>query len=315
MTRKTVDLQSFMANQPIDRELFKYKSSLYPADKLGISERYGSVYTYILDWHKGKYSFLSEGLKSLMGYDDQFVAKGMEAFFQIIHPDDIRPFQRITSKWMEILLGKPEGEFNRYTANFNFRVKSNYGSYINLLQQPVYVSLDRKGNLIYETGILTDISRYRNDGNISLLLLDPDQKPLLEYYPKEDFMPKIGAVRQKMLHLKRLSLSTDNHWFRTVQKVVYDNIANEKLDVHLICRKLNISRSNFYKKLNKVSGLNPTQLIKTCRLMEALPLLSTPDYTVSEVAWKTGFKSHSYFSRNFRKLFGCTPSQYRRQVK
>lgn len=304
-----------MAKQPIDKELFKYKSSLYPADKLGISEQYGSIYTYILDWHKAEYSFLSEGLKRLTGYDEQFMAKGMEAFFQIIHPDDIGPFQRITSKWMEILLGKTEEEFNAYSANFNYRIKSNYGSYINFLQQPVYVSLDRKGNLIYEAGILTDITRYKNDGNISMLILDPDQKPLLEYYPKEDFMPKIGAVRRKMLHLTRLSLSTENHWYRTVQKVIYDNIANEDLDVCFICRELNMSRSNFYKKLKKVSGFYPTQLIKTYRLTEALSLLSTPDYPVSEVAWKTGFKSHSYFSSCFRKEFDCTPSQYRIQVK
>jgi len=314
MNRDNFDLRSFIAKQPIDKELFKYKKSLYPAEKLGITEKHGNIYTYILDWHEAKYSFLSEGFKKLTGYNDQMIALGIEALFQVIHPDDAQPLQRMISKWMEVLLGRPEDEFNSYTANFNFRIMKNNGAYINLLQQPVYVSFDIKGNLIYEAGILTDITRYRNDGNISLLILGPDYTPLFEYYPKEDFMPQIGEIRQKMLDLENLSLTTDNSWYRKVQKIIYDNISNENLDVGMICQELNISRSKFYRKLEKVSDLKPGRLIKVYRLLESLTMLSAQDYSVSEIAWKTGFQSHSYFSSCFQDHFGCTPSQYRVQV-
>lgn len=315
MKNQPFDLRHFIATQPIDKELFKYKESLYPNELLKVYGLHHGIYTYILDWQSGTYSFLSEGIKKLTGFNEADLSGGLESLFRMLHPKDVDPLQRIISKWMEVLLGKPEDELNSYTANFNFRIRNIQGSYINLLQQPVYVRLDKKGNLVYEAGILTDISRYRNDGNISLLILDPTQVPLLEYYPKEDFMPGIGAVRQKIIDLNRYSLSTENDWHRSVQKIIHDNIDNENLDVEMMCRELKISRSKFYRKLKDVSDMKPGRLIKLYRLLESLSILSTQDYSVSEVAWKTGFQSHSYFSSCFREYFGCSPTQYRVQVK
>jgi AraC-like DNA-binding protein len=314
MNQESFDVRSFIAKQPIDKELFRYKKSLYPTDIPGITDKYGNIYTYILDWHTGTYAYLSDGLKKLTGYDGHENELSIEILFEVIHPDDAHSLQKMISKWMEVLLGKPEDEFNRYTANFNFRIRKNTGAYMNLLQQPVYVSFDKTGSLVYEAGILTDISRYKNDGNISLLILDPDHVPLLVYYPKEDFMPKIGELRQKVLDLERQSISSEDIWFRQVQKIISDNLTNESLDVDMICSELKISRSKFYRKLNNVSGMKPGRLIKIYRLLESLPLLSAREYSVSEIAWKTGFQSHSYFSRSFRYQFGCTPSQYRFQV-
>jgi AraC-like DNA-binding protein len=315
MNQESFDVRTFIANQPIDKELFRYKKSLYPAEIPGLTDRYGTIYTYILDWHQGTYAYLSEGLKKLTGYDGQESELGIEILFEIIHPDDAQSLQKMISKWMEVLLGKPEDEFNRYTANFNFRIRKSNGAYMNLLQQPVYVRFDKTGSLVYEAGILTDITRYKNDGNISLLILDPDHTPLLEYYPKEDFMPQIGELRQKILHLEKIPLSAETSWFRKVQKIISENLGNENLDVEMICSELKISRSKFYRKLNSVSGLKPGRLIKIYRLLESLPLLSAREYSVSEIAWKTGFQSHSYFSRSFRDQFGCTPSEYRIQVR
>jgi AraC-like DNA-binding protein len=314
MDHEYFDLRKFIANQPIDKELFKYKENLYPIEKLGLTVRKSSIYTYILDWQEATYSFLSRGIRELTGYNDDKIKLGIETLFQVIHPDDADPLQRMISKWMGVLLGKPEDEFNRYTANFNFRIKKHDGVYINLLQQPVYVSFDKKGNIVYEAGILTDISRYKNDGNMSLLILDPDHIPLIEYYPKEDFMPHIGVIRQQILNLERLLLSTDKSWYRKVQKVINENISNENLDVEMICQELKISRSKFYRKLREIDGLKPGQLIKTYRLLGALSMLSVQDLSISEIAWKTGFQSHSYFSSCFRDHFGCTPTQYRVQV-
>jgi AraC-like DNA-binding protein len=314
MNRKNFDVRSFIAKQPVDMELFRYKEALYPVEIPGITGKYGNIYTYVLDWHQGTYAYLSEGLKKLTGYDGHEKELGIETLFEVIHPDDAQPLQQMISKWMEVLLGKPEDEFNRFTANFNFRIRRSNGAYMNLLQQPVHVRFDKKGSLVYEAGILTDISRYKNDGNISLLILDPDHTPLLEYYPKEDFMPKIGELRQIVLDLERQALSSGNSWFRNVQKIIADNLSNESLDVDMICSELKISRSKFYRQLNNVSGMKPGRLIKTYRLLESLPLLSSREYSVSEIAWKTGFQSHSYFTCSFREQFGCTPSQYRAQV-
>ncbi|MFU8813688.1 MAG: helix-turn-helix domain-containing protein [Balneolaceae bacterium] len=315
MSGTSFDVRRYIANQPIDKELFKYKKSLYPAHKLGIANQYGKIHTYILDWQQGTYAYLSDSLQKTIGYDDDFHSQGLDAFFKIIHPDDREPMQRIIAKWMEVLLGKPEEEFNRYTANFNYRLKKESGGYLNFLQQPVYVSFDKKGNMIYEAGILADLTRYRNDGNISLVIFDPDHQPILEYYPKEDFMPLIGATRQKMVDIEKLISLRGDNWLRNVQKIILDNIDNDTLNVEFICRELSVSKSDLYRKLESASGFRPARLIRLIRLHESLTFLSSSDHTISEIAYQLGFRTHSYFTSCFQKQFNCTPSEYRTSVQ
>lgn len=49
------------------------------------------------------------------------------------------------------------------------------------------------------------------------------------------------------------------------------------------------------------------------RLEKGALLIRTTEMPVSIIAQKCGFKDHSHFSKNFRKQFGQTPSQYRRE--
>ena len=43
------------------------------------------------------------------------------------------------------------------------------------------------------------------------------------------------------------------------------------------------------------------------RLRHAAEMLATPNITVSEVCYATGFSNPSYFSKVFREAFGCNP--------
>lgn len=314
-TKAFSDLRRFMLSQPFDTSLSEYKESLYPGDTLGLDKEVGPFYHYVLDWQTRSYEHLSEGILEFLGYDRSFADKGIEALFQIFHPDDVDAFQKIVAKWMELLLGKSEEEFNRYSGNFNFRVRKSNNSYVNLLQQPVYMSFDRKGNIVYEAGILSDITRYRNDGNISLLIVDPDNVPVIEYYPKEDFAPRVKLARQQLQKLEILSNSTDKPLIRMAQKAILENFTEENFGVQELCSHLNISRSQFFRSIKSVTGLTPHKLIKLYRMQHAMTLLSTSELNISEVAYAAGFHSHSYFTHCFHQNFGCTPSEYRINVQ
>ena len=50
-------------------------------------------------------------------------------------------------------------------------------------------------------------------------------------------------------------------------------------------------------------------------LLRAVTLLSDPQLRLNEVCLKVGFKDANYFSRVFRKYYGCTPSQFRNRMK
>ena len=57
-------------------------------------------------------------------------------------------------------------------------------------------------------------------------------------------------------------------------------------------------------------GLSPNIYIRSFRLKQAAYLLVHNHVNVSEVAYKVGFSTHSYFSSSFREYFGLSPKEF-----
>jgi len=57
--------------------------------------------------------------------------------------------------------------------------------------------------------------------------------------------------------------------------------------------------------------MTPTELIRHIRLQKASALLKSTDLTVSEIFYRTGFNNKTYFFREFKKMFNCSPNDYR----
>ena len=55
-------------------------------------------------------------------------------------------------------------------------------------------------------------------------------------------------------------------------------------------------------------------MIRELRLEKAAALISGGGVSVSEVAWKVGFKDVSHFSKRFRARYRVTPSEYRAEA-
>lgn len=66
--------------------------------------------------------------------------------------------------------------------------------------------------------------------------------------------------------------------------------------------------------VKQVTGKSAKKLITEAVLTEALKLLEDSVYTIAEIAEELEFSSASAFDIFFRKLMGCTPSEYRTQA-
>lgn len=64
----------------------------------------------------------------------------------------------------------------------------------------------------------------------------------------------------------------------------------------------------------RATGRSPRWYVLEQRLRSARDLLVESEWTVTEIAIETGFASSQHFSASFRKLFGETPTAYRRRV-
>lgn len=47
------------------------------------------------------------------------------------------------------------------------------------------------------------------------------------------------------------------------------------------------------------------------RVKKAVQLLDSGEYSISEIAYMSGFSSPQYFSRVFKEVMNCTPSEYK----
>jgi PAS domain S-box-containing protein len=77
----------------------------------------------------GKYRFMSQGLKTLLGYEpEQVFEKGVEFVASLIHPDDINHVMEKNAKALE-LANLPENEDQDMVVDFQYRMKRSDGEY------------------------------------------------------------------------------------------------------------------------------------------------------------------------------------------
>ena len=81
------------------------------------------------------------------------------------------------------------------------------------------------------------------------------------------------------------------------------------LSVSLLAEAAGVSEAYFRREFRTCFGMTPMAYIKKTRLDNARLLLRTGYFTVSEVAAQCGFDSLSYFSYEFHRMTGMTPSE------
>ena len=85
----------------------------------------------------------------------------------------------------------------------------------------------------------------------------------------------------------------------------------EKITLETLAKTARLSRSAFIKRFKDVCGMTPSGYITKQRIDTAGNMLLNTGYSVSDIAFKTGFYDSAHFSRAFSKIHGISPSEYR----
>lgn len=88
------------------------------------------------------------------------------------------------------------------------------------------------------------------------------------------------------------------------------NIDNSKLNIEMFSKSMQLDRTQLYRKLKALTDMSPSQFISSMRLKVAAELLTSTDLPVSEIAYKVGFDSASYFATSFKRQYGVSPTEY-----
>lgn len=72
-----------------------------------------------------------------------------------------------------------------------------------------------------------------------------------------------------------------------------------------------LSKRQFLRVFTGIYRTTPMDYIIRRRLEYSCTLLRNGDLSISHVAMESGFRDQNYYSRQFRKVYGCTPTEYR----
>ena len=95
-----------------------------------------------------------------------------------------------------------------------------------------------------------------------------------------------------------------------LNSIVEDEVANPDFGLEELANKMNMGRTSFYKKFEKITGITPNKYITKYRINKSVELYRTNNYTLSELSFLVGFRNASYFSTIFKKEMGLSPRDY-----
>ena len=105
----------------------------------------------------------------------------------------------------------------------------------------------------------------------------------------------------------------DQAFLDRLQKLVLENLNDEKFTAPVLSRKIGMSERQLHRKLKSLLDCSPGRFIRDQRIYAAKNLLQDGGLTITEAAFQVGYNSLSSFTRAFRETFGQTPTDFLKQ--
>ena len=104
--------------------------------------------------------------------------------------------------------------------------------------------------------------------------------------------------------------SQEDKFINQLVKIVEENMADPEFGIQQLCAKVKYPYQQVYRKIKMLTGESLNEFIRNIRLKRAAQYLANTDLRVSEVMYKVGFNSHSYFTKCYKEYFGVPPTEY-----
>lgn len=91
-----------------------------------------------------------------------------------------------------------------------------------------------------------------------------------------------------------------------------DEHLNESLSTTQLSEVAHLSRYHFHRQFQALFGVNVSQLIHLIRLKRAATTLEFRETPITDIAFQAGYDSAEAFTRGFKRVFGMSPSEFRK---
>lgn len=103
--------------------------------------------------------------------------------------------------------------------------------------------------------------------------------------------------------------SFDKDFLTKVSDYILEHIGNPELSIEELSDKMNLSRSQLYRKIKSLTGYSATEFLRILRLEQARKLITIRKTPINEAGYQVGFGTPSYFSKCYKEHFGISPSE------
>jgi signal transduction histidine kinase/DNA-binding response OmpR family regulator/ligand-binding sensor domain-containing protein len=107
----------------------------------------------------------------------------------------------------------------------------------------------------------------------------------------------------------------DEEIMKKVMLIIEQNINNNNFSVEELGLTVGLNRTTFGNKIKSLTGFTPVEFIRDVRIKRAAQLIVSSQLLIKEIAFMTGFSDMKYFSKSFKKKYGVTPMEYRKENK
>lgn len=125
------------------------------------------------------------------------------------------------------------------------------------------------------------------------------------------FMTILCRVMRLYNHDPKTAKKSDD--LKEVIAFLHNNF-RKKITLAQLCKTANMSRSSLMRSFSRTAGVAPLQYQLQLRISEAIQLLQMTHKSLGDIAFELGFSDSNYFGRQFKKITGYSPHEYRKNL-
>ncbi len=128
---------------------------------------------------------------------------------------------------------------------------------------------------------------------------------------------KMMESMHDMKYIRQRALASHNKTDPRIQALVDYLTLHPEINLTRVemCQMCDVSESTLRRLFKTYMGKSIYEFIKETKTLYASHLLMTTNVPISEIGYRVGYESPSYFTKTFREIFGVSPQEYRKSSR
>ena len=205
----------------------------------------GESYYFILNHNTLSFEFVSQEIKTVMGYEPAEFDVGF--MNSMLHPDDYSWFLSLGSRLVDFFSSIPLEKLKKYKVRYDVRYRKKDGNYARILYQGLMLEHDANGGILRTLGVHTDITYLKQDGKPTLSFVGLDGEPsFIDTGLQNNFITTTDQLTMREKEI--LHLLIEGRLSKEISAIL--NISKQTVDTH----RKNMLRKNSLTNTNELIG-------------------------------------------------------------